>query len=216
MSVAPNSEQFEQLDTFCIPPIYSASSNELDFENLLRNSDSDSAEFDLVDETCQTLRKECSHSAIAFEADKQSECFLGALDSGDENSSLEWMCTVTDLSKREKLQLIQEEINRLKAEQERMDEQDMMTCKWRFILERKRRLELRRRELCREDEIDAQAYLNEIEMNLDYFMHEDLENEREEDYNFAIDQMLKFRTNTMAFNLRNYHKHVTDHKVNTA
>jgi hypothetical protein len=201
-------------NTFLIPPIYTSSntnSNVPEFEHLLNplkctDSNYQSELFDIGGD-----------APPVGEIQQQAKCnSMQNICSNEFSSSFEndysWTFINTDLSKCEKLRVIQEEINRLKDEQERMDEEEMMTSKWRFILERKRRLELRKNELLREDEIDAQAYLNEIEMNLDYFTHEGLVSDME-DINFSMDQMLRFKTNTMAFNLRNYHKHVSDQQV---
>ncbi len=208
-------------NTFLIPPIYASSntnSNVPEFEHLLNplnspNSYYQSELFDIVSDAPPSgeMQQQQQQQQQAKCNSMQSMCSNEFSSSFDNDYS--WTLINTDLSKSEKLRVIQEEINRLKDEQERMDEEEMMTSKWRFILERKRRLELRKNELLREDEIDAQAYLNEIEMNLDYFTHEDLVSDME-DINFSMDQMLRFKTNTMAFNLRNYHKHVSDQQVN--
>lgn len=202
-------------NSFFIPPIYSSSSlsnnnsNECEFENLLNTNLNCSnpyyqTEFDIVDNL-----QFGEQSNIKFNSMSNVTCETEWCSNFDDYS---WTSINTDLTKAEKLKMIQEEINRLKDEQERMDQEEMMTDKWRFILEKKRRLELRKNELEIEDKIDAQAYLNEIEMNLDYFTHEDLVS-NVEDYNFSIDQMLRFKENTMAFNLRSYHKQVLDQQV---
>ena len=70
-------------------------------------------------------------------------------------------------------------------------------------------MEQLQRELSMEDGIDNEAYLNEIEMNVDHFQSAGLWvacGQGGED--MVIDTLLRFRTNRMAFNLRNYHRSV--------
>lgn len=201
-----SSKSYESEDpSFFIPTIYD-SSIELQFDNLLQNPNLNqlpsyyATEFDIADKL---------QLSDTMETPENVE--LTTLE--DFNS--EWTWDHLDLSKNEKLLLIQEEINRLKYEQDKMDELDMMTHKWRFILERKRRLELIKTELSQEDSIDAQAYLNEIEMNIDYYTHDPSSTSSLLEVDFAVDQMLKFKTNKMAFNLRDYHRNLILKKITT-
>jgi len=92
-----------------------------------------------------------------------------------------------------------------RTERERLEEIELRTLNWRRLLEQRSKIEQARLELNQEDQIDCNAYLNEIEMNLDHFQSYDLEaSDPAED--ILIDTLLKFRTNRMAFNLRNYHR----------
>ncbi len=96
-----------------------------------------------------------------------------------------------------------------RAERERLEEIEMRTLNWRRLLEQRARIEQYQRELSQEDHIDCNAYLNEIEMNLDHFQSYDfsaLSSQSDED--ILIDTLLRFRTNRMAFNLRNYHRSI--------
>ena len=224
ISIGPETSQSEVAEScedtgFFIPAIFAPRSQEaLDFENLLSEPATpyyaDSTEFDIVhklqinDEEPATLSDfvECETNQCQCNVDEYTELAFNA----------EWLDSWKnmDLSKKEKLRLLQIELNRLKCEQDEMEAVEMMTDKWRFILEKRRRLEIIRGEYEREDRIDADAYLNEIEMNMDYFTLDVASNdEREADFNFSMDQMLRFKTNRMAFNLRHYHKYVTEKKV---
>jgi hypothetical protein len=187
---------------FFIPPIYDDSREKLEFDTLLQNPNCHqlpayyASQFDIFDK-------------LHLSEDKLLMPPPPPPPQHEFNSNLtdEWTWDHLDLSKRERLLLIQSEINGLRAAQDKMDEIDLMSAnKWRFILERRRRLEQIKSELSHEDTIDAQAYLNEIEMNIDYYTHDhDLAASQ---VDFGVDQMLTFKTNKMAFNLRDYHRNL--------
>ena len=78
-----------------------------------------------------------------------------------------------------------------RAERERLEEIEMRTLNWRRLLEQRARIEQYQRELSQEDHIDCNAYLNEIEMNLDHFQSYDfsaLSSQSDED--ILIDTLL--------------------------
>lgn len=94
-----------------------------------------------------------------------------------------------------------------RVERERLEDAEMRSYNWRRLLDQRCRLEQFQRELSMEDHIDSNAYLNEIEMNVDHFQSaEDLRACMGQEEDMFIDTLLKFRTNRMAFNLRNYHR----------
>lgn len=92
-----------------------------------------------------------------------------------------------------------------KREEDAQDEIELSNrLKWRGVVEKRKCREKKLKEFDEEDEVDLNAYLNEIEMNLDYIQFD-------HDYDkisIDLDQMLTFRSNKMAFNLRMYHKRV--------
>lgn len=92
--------------------------------------------------------------------------------------------------------------------QEELDEMEMRTVNWRQLLDKRTRLERYKRMVYEEDDIDLCAYLNEIEMNLDHFQSGDVLCSDNDHEDVLIDTLLKFRTNNMAFNLRNNHRNV--------
>lgn len=97
-----------------------------------------------------------------------------------------------------------------RCEQEKLEELELRTLNWRRLLDKRTHLQKLKRELSEEDHIDGSAYLNEIEMNLDYFQSSaiDAHAGHDQDEDVLIDTLLKFRTNKMAFNLRQYHESI--------
>lgn len=94
-----------------------------------------------------------------------------------------------------------------RVEREKLEDAEMRSYNWRRLLDQRCRMEQFQRELSMEDHIDSNAYLNEIEMNVDHFQSaEDMLASMDQEEDMFIDTLLKFRTNRMAFNLRNYHR----------
>lgn len=104
--------------------------------------------------------------------------------------------------KEEILEIMSEQQLR-RYEQEKADEIEMRSLNWRRLLEQRASVEKRRLELLEEDHVDGNAYLNEIEMNLDHFQSGGDMSEDD-----MIDTLLTFRSNKMAFNLRQHHKNI--------
>ena len=101
-----------------------------------------------------------------------------------------------------------------RMERAQADELEMRSQNWRRLLEHRTQADRLRQELITEDLIDCSAYLNEIEMNLDYFQSiqaaETTNNSNTNCLGVYVDDghLLKFRTNRMAFNLRQYHAEI--------
>ena len=110
------------------------------------------------------------------------------------------------------LQEILDQLDRKRQDEESEEELEMRS-NWRKYLEKKSRQKRFRDELDLEDDVDAFAYLNEIEMNMDYF-----QSELQELYainasfwdsgSMCMDTMLTFKSNRDAFNLRSYHNEI--------
>lgn len=107
--------------------------------------------------------------------------------------------------KKEIADIMDEQI-RQRDEKQRLEELEMQSLNWRKMLDQRARLEKCKREISNEDHVDLIAYLNEIEMNLDHFQYgQEISNDTED---VLIDTLLKFRTNQMAFNLRDHHRYI--------
>ena len=103
-------------------------------------------------------------------------------------------------------------LNSIRLEREKQDELEMYTRNWRFILERKQSDEAKQREFSAEDNVDLDAYLNEIDMNFEYYHRDELKSELD----FVDDLKLRFRNNKLAFNLRAYHNCLARSKGETS
>lgn len=95
-----------------------------------------------------------------------------------------------------------------RVEKERELELEMRSINWRHLLDQQSRLNRMQKEFNDEDLIDLMAYLNEIEMNLDYFQADSTPSN-----DLFIDDLLRFKTNRMAFNLRQYHSELEQHRI---
>ena len=103
-------------------------------------------------------------------------------------------------------------LNSIRLEREKQDELEMYTRNWRFILERKQSDEAKQREFSAEDSVDLDAYLNEIDMNFEYYHQDELKIELD----FVDDLKLRFRNTKSAFNLRAYHNCLARSKGETS
>ena len=99
------------------------------------------------------------------------------------------------------------EMNEKRLEKDRQMELELMNREsWRLQLRKLTNMKQFQLELNYEDDIDMDAYLNEIDMNLDYLQYDSIYLETSGDtLNDCVDQLLKFQNNKMAFNLRKYH-----------
>lgn len=119
----------------------------------------------------------------------------------------------------DELDVLMRDLEKERSERTLIEEAEMKR-NWRYLLQKQSANALRRAEYERDDEIDLNAYLNEIEMNVDYSQYDcvyqywfnnfdkcdqQLNMEMNQNLTTVEDQLLKFRNNRQAFNLRNYH-----------
>lgn len=90
---------------------------------------------------------------------------------------------------------------------QKKDETDMASHNWRRVVEKRQMSAAIQCELTFEDQCDLNAYLNEIDMNLDYSRLDQVYL-NSSNLNNDLDQCLKFSHNKMAFNLRQYHEYL--------
>lgn len=123
---------------------------------------------------------------------------------GEEKSCVDCCGESCELCELEQIRRELEE----QRESDRLETEDAMRKRdeWRRVVERLQRELATRREYAHEDSIDMNAYLNEIEMNIDYLQQMDL------DY---VDDLLRFASNRNAFNLRSYHNYLMSLNVKT-
>jgi hypothetical protein len=100
-------------------------------------------------------------------------------------------------------------LSSIRLERQRQYELEMYTRNWRLILERKQRDEAKQRESSAEDSVDLDAYLNEIDMNVEYYHRDELKSELD----FIDDLKLRFSSARAAFNLRAYHNRLARGKA---
>jgi hypothetical protein len=108
---------------------------------------------------------------------------------------------------------IVDETNERKCAEAQVDEREMKSSNWRAQLNKRTWIEGLKRESEHEDFVDLEAYLNEIEMNLDHLQHDSIymsqTNEVVASETSNIDTWLKFSSNQMAFNLRKHYEYLT-------
>lgn len=109
----------------------------------------------------------------------------------------ECVCTQYKANEAETKQLMFDLFNR-QVELEQLEELAMYGKNWRVILEQRRAKESQERQMAHEDHVDLNAYLNEIQMNVDYYQTDTCDES-------MVDTLLRFRDNEMAFNLRLNH-----------
>jgi hypothetical protein len=109
----------------------------------------------------------------------------------------ECVCIRFKVNQVETKQLVFELFNR-QVELEQLEMFEMYGNNWRAILDEKRAKENKDRQLAHEDRVDLNAYLNEIQMNVDYYQ---TDTDVCDDLSVSVDTLLRFRTNEMAFNL---------------
>ena len=90
---------------------------------------------------------------------------------------------------------------------DKKDETDMASSNWRQVVEKRQICAAKQGELFFEDQCDLNAYLKEIDMNLDYSQLDQIYLDSS-NANTDLDQCLKFSHNKMAFNLRKYHEYL--------
>ncbi|CAF0746810.1 unnamed protein product [Brachionus calyciflorus] len=115
------------------------------------------------------------------------------------------------LDSTEEIEKLSQQVLNEKKDEENLDECEMATTNWRKIVEKRKLNEIKSREFSLEDECDLNAYLNEIDMNLDYSQLDQIYLNSKMIF-LDVDQFLKFRNNKMAFNLRKYHEYLLEEK----
>ena len=180
-------------------------SNEVDIPNLnIFNSVKSEEDAELA-YLLQQLNEDSTDEQPGLSEDSNTFDIFNLMSKSEKKLTAQLDSTAADSEELQKeIHAILEAQMKERAEQERLDELEMQSRDWRRLLEKRARLAKHKHELSEEDQVDVSAYLNEIEMNLDYFQS----SSSSTDTDLFIDTLLRFSTNKMAFNLRNYHRSI--------